>query len=672
MPDWDTKKGVTITVATPTGAGGGYLNANFANLRNEAPYNASSNPGSGDDSVDGFFAGSRWFNTSTQTMWVCTDASAGAAVWRTVYKRQSGALILCPGDSANQRTLQVDSGGNTRGNDAVDLQANRSASTEVASGARSVIAGGQNNIASGDNSAVGGGYANCVVHRSITASTIAFVNSNPDTITDSANGFLTAGFRPGTAITVTGSTSGTNDNTFTIESVTASTITLIASDSLTAQSAGPSVTISTQARKTATTISFTASPPSISDSGNGFLRAGFRIGQMLTVSGSVSNNGTYQIQMALAGTLEFIAGTVITNESAGATITITSTISRSAIAGGGENVAVGNNAFVGAGWRNSAGVFCVVGGGSKNTASNYGAVVAGYNNRATGYMSFVGSGGFNVASGGYSVVCGGGGYPGSGPAGNVAQGDHSGIVSGLNNRSEGIFSLVGGGTYNTASAVFSFIGGGTQNTTSGIWGSAVLAGTNNTASGGYAAVVNGYGNTASGKYSIIAGGYQNTASGYYTFVGTGRHALADKWGQQTHASGSFSAAGDSQTSQFVLRVQTTNNTATEMFLDGSSARLTLPNNTTWAFWGIIAGRRAGATEQSGWWQIEGVIKKDATVGSTTLLSSSDNLKYRDNANWTTALAADTTNGALKLTVTGDTSNNVNWVAFVRVVEIMVA
>lgn len=75
----------------------------------------------------------------------------------------------------------------------------------------------------------------------ITGTTIAFVNSNPDTITDSGNGFIAAGFYPGQKITVNGSVS--NDGTYTIKSVTAGTITLIATDSLTAEGAGANVTI---------------------------------------------------------------------------------------------------------------------------------------------------------------------------------------------------------------------------------------------------------------------------------------------------------------------------------------------------------------------------------------------------------------------------------------------
>lgn len=75
----------------------------------------------------------------------------------------------------------------------------------------------------------------------MTATTIAFVNSNPDTITDSGNGFVTAGFKQGQSITITGS--GSNDGTYTIAGVAAGTLTLIASDTLVNEIAGASVTI---------------------------------------------------------------------------------------------------------------------------------------------------------------------------------------------------------------------------------------------------------------------------------------------------------------------------------------------------------------------------------------------------------------------------------------------
>lgn len=75
--------------------------------------------------------------------------------------------------------------------------------------------------------------------------TLAFVAGvagvTPATITDSANGFVTAGFAAGDTLNVTGSAA--NSRTFTIGSVTAGTITLIMSNILTAEVAGPAITI---------------------------------------------------------------------------------------------------------------------------------------------------------------------------------------------------------------------------------------------------------------------------------------------------------------------------------------------------------------------------------------------------------------------------------------------
>ena len=78
----------------------------------------------------------------------------------------------------------------------------------------------------------------------IAANRIAFVNSNPDTITDSGNDFIKAGFRPGMVIKVSGSGAG-NDGLYTIDSaasdVTAGTITLVAGDTLNVEAAGANV-----------------------------------------------------------------------------------------------------------------------------------------------------------------------------------------------------------------------------------------------------------------------------------------------------------------------------------------------------------------------------------------------------------------------------------------------
>lgn len=77
-----------------------------------------------------------------------------------------------------------------------------------------------------------------------------------------------------------------------------------------------------------TTIAFnaavpTVSPATITDSANGFLDAGFAVGDNLIVSGSAANSRTFTIASVTAGTIELIASNILTTEGAGPAITLT-------------------------------------------------------------------------------------------------------------------------------------------------------------------------------------------------------------------------------------------------------------------------------------------------------------------------------------------------------------
>ncbi len=91
--------------------------------------------------------------------------------------------------------------------------------------------------------AVTAGATTITLRGTYTAATIAFVDNGalPDTITDTANGFVTAGFASGDVIVVSGSAS--NNRSFTIATVTAGTLTLVPDDVLTNEALGASVNI---------------------------------------------------------------------------------------------------------------------------------------------------------------------------------------------------------------------------------------------------------------------------------------------------------------------------------------------------------------------------------------------------------------------------------------------
>lgn len=103
----------------------------------------------------------------------------------------------------------------------------------------------------------------------ITGTTISFTASTK-TIADSGNGFVTAGFRAGSSIIVTGSAS--NNGTYTVVSVSAGAI--VVSETLVNESAGGSDTITTVTankvvrRKSDSNITVPATPTASTDAGS--------------------------------------------------------------------------------------------------------------------------------------------------------------------------------------------------------------------------------------------------------------------------------------------------------------------------------------------------------------------------------------------------------------------
>lgn len=75
---------------------------------------------------------------------------------------------------------------------------------------------------------------------------------------------------------------------------------------------------------TAITIAFneTATPDTITDSGNGFVIAGFKAGDIITVSGSTSNDNDYTVVSVAAGTLTLGNGVLSLDEIAGDSVTV--------------------------------------------------------------------------------------------------------------------------------------------------------------------------------------------------------------------------------------------------------------------------------------------------------------------------------------------------------------
>lgn len=277
----------------------------------------------------------------------------------------------------------------------------------------------------------------------------------------------------------------------------------------------------------------------------------------------------------------------------------------------------------------------------------HGVVVGGGNNQATGAYSFIG----------------GGGDAGTAANRNVASGDWSVVAGGWKNVASGIYSTAVGGTNNTASGQGAFIGGG------GWFGSGVSA---NTASGTSSFVGAGYGNSATGFCSSVLGGVSNTANQNFNSVIGGTNAIARSIVGYTvfPANGNplNSNQGATQTALLVLARQTTDATATVLTSDtaaaGTTNQVILPNNSAYYFKiEVIAGKTAAGDSKAV--ELKGAIKRGANAASTTLIGSVTSTVIAEDAGasaWTAVATADTTNGGIKLTVTGQASTTIRWVA----------
>lgn len=159
-------------------------------------------------------------------------------------------------------------------------------------------------------------------------------------------------------------------------------------------------------------------------------------------------------------------------------------------------------------------------------------------------------------------------------------------------------------------------------------------------------------------------------------VAIGTRARANEIGKYVYANGRFATSGDVQTGTNILRASTTDATATVLTSNAAAAGTTnqviLPNNSAYAFTGIIVARQqaAGGTASAAW-KVEGLIRREGTAGTTTLVASTVTA-ISNVPGWTLALSANTTNGGLAITATGAAATNIRWVATIETSEVTYA
>jgi len=119
---------------------------------------------------------------------------------------------------------------------------------------------------------------------------------------------------------------------------------------------------------------------------------------------------------------------------------------------------------------------------------------------------------------------------------------------------------------------------------------------------------------------------------------------------------------------------TTDATATALRSNGGAAgtnnQVILPNNSAYFFRGeVISGVTGGGNTKG--WTIEGVIKRGANAASTALVGTptvTSSFADAGAATWTIAVTADTTNGGLRVTFTGQAGTTIRTVCQIRTTE----
>tara|TARA_B100001996_G_scaffold381411_1_gene370793 strand:+ start:884 stop:3586 length:2703 start_codon:yes stop_codon:yes gene_type:complete len=229
-----------------------------------------------------------------------------------------------------------------------------------------------------------------------------------------------------------------------------------------------------------------------------------------------------------------------------------------------------------------------------------------------------------------------------------------------------------------ASGEYAVIGGGQRNRVAGYPCSTVAGGQDcKITSGGNSFIGGGYLNTCSGSASstILAGTYNTCDDAYSTIIG---HRAKSRWRGAiifgANASTAIGNNGGEQSSITHYKGQTTNATATTIGTTGNTPdtirSITLPNNSAYGFTMTVIGA-VGSGGNTSMWKFEGLIKRGANAASTAIVGNvvKNRIAYDSGASaWDVAVTANTS-GSLVVTVTGQASTTIRWIANIETTEI---
>jgi hypothetical protein len=284
----------------------------------------------------------------------------------------------------------------------------------------------------------------------------------------------------------------------------------------------------------------------------------------------------------------------------------------------------------------------------------------------------------------------------------VASSDYSTIIGGRDNRAYNTYAIAGGylafagGSQSTAlqqgaaTNTLAFAHGsravasGYGSVVFGSWiyadttasgDNSIAMGGGNIASSSTSTAIGGEGNVSSAQGALSIGGTNNTASGIFSYASGAYSTTNGVQGRQSRGRALGTIQGETQKSEFYLSKRTTDATATTLTVAGGVAstanQVILSNNSAYRFKGTIIGKQSGSTNVAAW-DVDGLIVRGANAAATTLVVGNVNLVSNTPAWGTPTLAADTTNGGLRVQVTGLAATNIQWTAVIETTEVIYA
>ena len=261
----------------------------------------------------------------------------------------------------------------------------------------------------------------------------------------------------------------------------------------------------------------------------------------------------------------------------------------------------------------------------------------------------------------------------------VASGAGSFIAGGEHNQVSGANSMAAAGSHNEVSGQFCLVSGEhneiTGNHSSAFGDLHVVSGNKSTAYGSShvisaeTAYAEGDGNIVSGVSAHAEGSLNECAGDYSHAEGCNAKTYNDY--QHAKASVGFSnpgELGEAQYTNIIARKETEDNTPSKLLV-GEDGYVYLAANKMNTFRILVVAASDNNTEGAAY-EFKGLIKKDATSASTAIIGSVTKTVIAESVSaWDAGITADTSNGALSITVTGEAEKVIRWVAFIEMVEV---